>query len=175
MPVVSGLAAFLHCRSKRGDRQAKLSLDFDKKMKDQEVILNLGCCIRGQSYFFMIARLVSALELSLMRKEETDVFINAVNEWRESCDDTIGALRTTMIVAKNAKRLWRNEKRSWLIKAGLALIAFPDPTISDVAGTFLVAAGLVQEGIKRRTLHVDDIYKTLGQTLKEVRSAQDSL
>ncbi len=113
------------------------------------------------------------VESDLMKKEETQVIVRAVEEWGESCEDMMGALRSSVAEASNVKKLWRNEKRSWLIKAGLALIAFPDPTISDVAGTFLVAAGLVQEGIKRRTLHVDDVYKTFGQTLREVRSARD--
>jgi len=42
-------------------------------------------------------------------------------------------------------------KGSWLIKAGVALIAFPDPTISDLMGAALVAAGLIKNKMKRIT------------------------
>jgi hypothetical protein len=35
---------------------------------------------------------------------------------------------------KSTEKLWRKSRNSILVKAGLALIAFPDPTISDVLG-----------------------------------------
>jgi hypothetical protein len=39
----------------------------------------------------------------------------------------------------------------------------------------LVAAGMVQEGIRRRTLHVDDVYKTFQNTMRELRSAKEQV
>ena len=110
-----------------------------------------------------------------MKPEELKATVGAVNELSESYADLAHALKGTAQTAKATKQLWRNGKRSWLIKAGLALIAFPDPTISDVVGTAMVAAGLVQEGIRRQTLHVDDVYKTFQNTLKEVRNTKESL
>ncbi|HVP26799.1 MAG TPA: hypothetical protein VMT26_03940 [Candidatus Bathyarchaeia archaeon] len=110
-----------------------------------------------------------------MKTEELKAAVDVVNELNESYVDLVHALKGTAQTAKTAKQLWRNGKRSWLIKAGLALIAFPDPTISDVVGTAMVAAGLVQEGIRRQTLHVDDVYKTFQDTLKEVRNTKESL
>ena len=110
-----------------------------------------------------------------MKTEKLKDTVDAVNELSESYSDLTHALKETAQTAKAAKQLWRNGKRSWLIKAGLALIAFPDPTISDVVGTAMVAAGLVQEGIRRQTLHVDDVYKTFQDTLKEVRNTKESL
>ncbi|MEM2915303.1 MAG: hypothetical protein QXH91_07895, partial [Candidatus Bathyarchaeia archaeon] len=38
-----------------------------------------------------------------------------------------------------------NTNGSRLIAAGIALIAFPDPTISDLVGAALVAAGLMKK------------------------------
>jgi hypothetical protein len=71
--------------------------------------------------------------------------------------------------------LWRKGNNSILIKLGLALIAFPDPTISDIIGTVLVAAGTVQMGIRRRTVYVEDVYKTFHGTLKDMWTIKRSV
>jgi len=110
-----------------------------------------------------------------MKAEELRSLRDAVNELSESYADLAQALKETTREVRTTKRLWRSGKRSWLIKVGLALIAFPDPTISDVVGSLMVAAGLVQEGIKRRTLHADDVYKTFRSTFKEVCFAKESV
>jgi len=99
---------------------------------------------------------------------------DSMKELSESYGDLAQALKGTARGAKATKELWRSGRRSWLIKVGLALIAFPDPTVSDVVGSAMVAAGLVQEGIRRRTLHVDDVYKTFQNTLKGVQSSKES-
>jgi hypothetical protein len=109
-----------------------------------------------------------------MKKEEMKPLVDAVNELGESYADLTQVLEGTTRVAKATKQLWRNGKKSWLIKVGLALIAFPDPTISDVVGGLLVAAGVVQEGVKRQTLHVDDLYKTFQNTMRDLRSMKES-
>jgi hypothetical protein len=71
---------------------------------------------------------------------------------------------------QSTQKLWRKSGTPVLIKAGLALIAFPDPTISDIVGSALVAAGLIQLKMKNSALHVEDVYKTLPQVLKELGS-----
>jgi len=110
-----------------------------------------------------------------MKTEELKPITDAVNELSESYVDLALVLKETTREAKTTKRLWRNGKRSWLIKVGLALIAFPDPTVSDIVGSLMVAAGLVQEGIKRRTLHVEDVYKTFRSTFEEVCLTKESV
>lgn len=65
-------------------------------------------------------------------------------------------------------KLWRSKSKSKLIKIGLALILFPDPTISDVVGTGLVAAGLVHDRIKNSGLYLEDVYKTYPRLLKQL-------
>jgi hypothetical protein len=108
-------------------------------------------------------------------EEKIEAMTDALSELSESYADVTQALRDTANVTKAGKKLWRSGKRSILIKAGLALIAFPDPTISDVVGSLMVAAGVVQEGIKRRTLHVDDVQKTFRNTFKELQNMKDEL
>jgi hypothetical protein len=107
-----------------------------------------------------------------MKTDEVKVLIGVANELGESYADMAQAIGGTARSAKCAKQLWRNGKRSHLIKVGLALIAFPDPIVSDVVGSGLVAAGLIQEGIRRHTLHVDDVYKTFQNTMKKIQASR---
>lgn len=104
-----------------------------------------------------------------MKNEEAKTIATAANELGESYADLIQAMKETAREARATKKLWRSGNNSMLIKLGLALIAFPDPTISDVVGSLLVAAGTVQAGIRRRSLYVDDVFKTFQNTLKEIR------
>jgi hypothetical protein len=61
---------------------------------------------------------------------------------------------------KQAKKLWRDGYKSKLIKIALTLITFPEPTpISETMGAAVLAAGLIQNRIKKSTLHVEDVYK----------------
>jgi hypothetical protein len=107
-----------------------------------------------------------------MKTEEAKTIVEAAHELSESYADLAHSLRETSRSAKAAKKVWRSGKRSPLIKVGLALIAFPDPTVSDLVGSALVAAGLIQEGIRRRTLHAEDVYKTFESTMREIRASK---
>jgi len=102
--------------------------------------------------------------------------VNALNELNESYRDLMQAVKGTVKEVKATKQLWRDKNKSRLIKLGLALIVFPEPTpVSETVGIFLVAAGTVQEGIRRRKLYVDDVYKTFQNTLKEIRDMNYNL
>ena len=61
----------------------------------------------------------------------------------------------------NAKKLWIDGYKSKLIKIAITLITFPEPTpISETMGAVVLTAGLIQNRIKKSTLHVEDVYKT---------------
>ncbi|MEM4701249.1 MAG: hypothetical protein QXZ51_03785 [Candidatus Bathyarchaeia archaeon] len=40
-------------------------------------------------------------------------------------------------------------------------------------GSLLIAAGTVQEGIRRRAIHVEDIPKTFQNVMKELRASEE--
>ncbi|PIX31942.1 hypothetical protein COZ60_01830 [Candidatus Bathyarchaeota archaeon CG_4_8_14_3_um_filter_42_8] len=102
--------------------------------------------------------------------------VGALKELNESYVELIQAMKGTIKEVKTTRQLWQDGKKSRLIKLGLALIVFPEPTpISETIGTFLVAAGAVQAGIRRRTIYVENVYKSFKDTLKEMRSIKDSL
>jgi len=75
---------------------------------------------------------------------------------------------------QSTQKLWRKGGNSVLIKVGLALIAFPDPTITDIIGSALVAAGLIQTKVKHSALHIEDVYKTFPMVIKELGSIKQS-
>jgi len=77
-----------------------------------------------------------------------------------SYEETLEVMKGVAKDSHYVERLWRKGDENRLIKIGLALIAFPDPTISDILGTLLVSAGIIQAKIKRSTLHIEDVYKT---------------
>jgi hypothetical protein len=110
-----------------------------------------------------------------MKKEEAKTFAAALNEWHESYVDVATTLKGTIGTVEGTKKLWREGKHSSLIKVGLTLIALPEPFVSGAVGSALVAAGLVQEGIRRRTLHVDDVAKTFQQTMRELQSLKNGV
>ncbi len=108
-----------------------------------------------------------------MKAKDAKVVASGVNILSESYVDAAAAIKATASTVEGTKKLWRDGKHSWLIKAGIALIAFPDPTISDVVGTAFVAAGLVQEGIRRRSLHAEDVARTFQRTMRELYGLSD--
>jgi hypothetical protein len=57
-----------------------------------------------------------------------------------------------------------------LNSSNLALIAFPEPNpISESIGAAVLAVGLIQTRIKKSSLHIEDIYRTLQDTNKDLR------
>ncbi|MDH7477614.1 MAG: hypothetical protein QHH17_04445 [Candidatus Bathyarchaeota archaeon] len=105
-----------------------------------------------------------------MKTDELKTMVNALNELSESYADLMQTMKGTVKEVKTTKQLWRDKNKSKLIKLGLALIVFPEPTpISETIGTVLVAAGTVQQGIRNRAIYVDDVPKAFQKTLKEIR------
>ena len=96
-----------------------------------------------------------------MEKKELKRMAVVLQELGLSYSDTIEVLHEMSKDVNNAKKLWRGEQKSKLIKLALTLITFPEPTpISETVGAAVLVAGLVQNRIKKSTLHVEDVYKT---------------
>jgi hypothetical protein len=84
-------------------------------------------------------------------------------------------LEEAATAAKNLKQyMGRGDGRrsgSTLIALGVALIAFPDPTISDVLGSALVAAGLLKR--KMRKIGVRDVYEEMRQAVSYLKDIKE--
>lgn len=110
-----------------------------------------------------------------MKTHEIKTLTEALKELNEGYMDFLHSMADTVKEVKATKKLWNNGEKPWLVKLGLALIVFPEPVISDVLGSLLIAAGSVQEGVRRRALHLRDIPKTFKNQVKELQTAVESL
>ena len=111
-----------------------------------------------------------------MKAREVETRIDSVSELGESYCDLINSLKATINEVDTAKKLWRAENKSRLIKLGVALIVFPEPTpISETVGACFVAAGMIQKGVKNRSIYMEDIWKTFQTAVKEISSLERSL
>jgi len=110
-----------------------------------------------------------------MNSEELKALTDALHELSLSSKETASAIHGFSNELRYAQRLWKKGEGSRLIKIGLALIAFPDPTITDILGSALIAAGIVQLKTKRSVLHVEDVYKTFPQVIKELTTSKLSV
>ena len=110
-----------------------------------------------------------------MKKEDLKAVTTSTKELNENYVEAIGALNGTFQQMKKTRSLSRMGNKSRLIKTGLALIVFPEPTpISETVGACFVAAGAVQQGIKNQGIYLEDITKTFRSTLREIRTFKES-
>ena len=109
----------------------------------------------------------------MMKTEEFKALTVSVKELSNDYADLVHSLKRTARDAKATKQLWKGGNKSLLIKAGLALIVFPEPIVSDALGTLLLAAGTVQEGIRRQTIYVDDLPKAFQSVMKDLKAIKD--
>lgn len=111
-----------------------------------------------------------------MKQDQVKAATEALKELNENYIDVIGAVKSTAKVAKDTKKLWKEGNKSRLIKIGLTLIVFPEPTpISETVGACFIAAGAIQKGIKSRAIYMEDITKTFKNTIKDVLATSQSL
>jgi hypothetical protein len=111
-----------------------------------------------------------------MKPEQVKNTTKALNELSESYIDLIGAIKSTANTAAATKKLWREGNKSRLIKIGVSLIVFPEPTpISETIGACFIAAGAVQKGIKSRAIYLENITKTFKNTLQDVLETSQHL
>ena len=111
-----------------------------------------------------------------MKLEQAKTATKALNELNESYIDLIGAIKGTANAAEATKKLWREGNHSRLIKIGVGLVVFPEPTpISETVGACFIAAGAVKKGIQNRSIYIEDIAKTFRSTLKDALEIHNSM
>lgn len=114
-----------------------------------------------------------------MNTKEAQDLVEIVNYLSKSHKENLNAHENIMhgFVKEllSTQKLWRANNKSFLIKAGLALIAFPDPTITDIIGSAMVAAGIIQLKIQNSQLYVEDTYKTFLNVVKELGTIKQSM
>lgn len=110
-----------------------------------------------------------------LRKEELETVIAALHELGLNREEAVKIVSEAIRESHSVENLSKKKDTSLLIKVGLLLIAFPDPTISDLAGTLLISAGLLQKRIKRQTLHLEDVPDTFQGVIKSLQAVRRKL
>jgi hypothetical protein len=104
-----------------------------------------------------------------MKIEDMKNAVSVLNELSESHRDMLNTMNGAVQELKATKKLWKNGNESKLIKLGLALIVFPEPTpISETVGACFVAAGMIQKGVRSRSIYVEDVGRTFQQVFREM-------
>ena len=116
-------------------------------------------------------------EGTALKPEELQTMVTTLRELGVSYEETAKLLKGVTEDTKALRPLWGTpgagaQRNSPLIKLGVALIAFPIPTIGikKSLGATLLAAGLVQERMKH--IHVADVYATFQDVRSEIRKLQ---
>jgi hypothetical protein len=106
----------------------------------------------------------------------TRTALKTLTELSEAKNDAKAALRNTCIQCESTSKLWREGNKSRLIKIGMALVVFPEPTpLSETIGAGFIAAGAVQNAIRSRAIYIEDIGKTLKDTFRDVIDTKHNL
>ena len=96
----------------------------------------------------------------------------ALRELGVGYQETLGSMSTIAKDLNSAKRLWKTGNESKLIKMGLALITFPEPTpLSETLGAIVLSLGLIQKKRSQSTLHIDDVYNAFQESLRDLQSS----
>jgi hypothetical protein len=97
-------------------------------------------------------------------------------EMNESYIDLIKTTKATGQSVHAAQQLWRSGHKSRLIKIGVALIVFPDPSpTTEIIGGCLVAAGAVKSAVRKRSMFMEDVKKTFQDSMKEISATKQNL
>lgn len=100
----------------------------------------------------------------------------ALTEMNESYIDLLRETKETTRSVQAAKQLWRAGYKSRLIKIGVALVVFPEPTpISEIVGAGFIAAGAVQKAVRNRAMFMEDVKKTFQSTINEISATTQNL
>lgn len=107
-----------------------------------------------------------------MRRKDVQSLILAARELELSWREAGALMRDVTVEARKLNGLWRRASpRSPLIALGVALIAFPEPMISDIVGLALIVSGLIGSKIRPPPIYVEDIIETASEALLELRKA----
>ena len=90
----------------------------------------------------------------------------------EMSADATHSVKTAANSSGSVNKLYKSGNKSFLVKAGLALIVFPEPIVSDMLGTTLLAAGAIQEGIKRQSIYLDDLPKAFKKVMNDLKATK---
>ena len=114
-----------------------------------------------------------------MQSPKTDHIVQAAKELGETFKDTATIINGMNGAIEEANQLYDHGQGgagNSLISLGIALVAFPEPTmVSDVVGAGIVATGLLYNKFVSPPLYVDNIFETIQSQVKAIHSTGEDL
>ena len=100
----------------------------------------------------------------------------SIEELNLSYTETLGNIKEFSENLSSLKSLWKTGNKSKLVKLGLSLIVFPEPSpVTEIVGATLLSAGLIQQKIRNSGLHIEDIQKTFQEVFKNLNYLREDL
>jgi len=111
-----------------------------------------------------------------MKPDELKSTVEALKELGLSYKEAVDAIQGVSGEIRSVRRLWKKENKSKLIKLGLSLIVFPEPTpISETLGAVVLTAGLIQNKVRQSNLHIEDVYNTFQGVMTDLHVIKHGL
>jgi hypothetical protein len=111
-----------------------------------------------------------------MKLDELKSAVEALRELGLSYKEATDAIQGVSNEIRSVRGLWRKGNKSKLIKLGLSLIVFPEPTpISETLGAAVLATGLIHNKVKQSNLHIDDVYSTFQEVIRDLQTIKHGL
>ena len=111
---------------------------------------------------------------NITNRKDLNTLIRSMRELSTAYKRTGETMTGSAQEMKSARDLWargRGGSMPPLVKFGLALIAFPDPTISDAVGFCMVGFGLAYSKVKPPPIYVEDVYGAVEKEMSEIGKA----
>ena len=114
-----------------------------------------------------------------MQSPKTDHIVQAAKELGETFKDTATIINGMNGAVEEANQLYDHGQGgagNSMISLGIALVAFPEPTlISDVFGASVIATGLLYNHLVPPPLYIDNIFETIQSQVKAIHSTGEDL
>jgi len=113
---------------------------------------------------------------SAVKPSELKSLVDALHELGLSYEETVDAMNGVAKELRSVRHLWKKGNNSNLIKIGLTLIAFPEPTpLSETLGAVVLSAGIIQKKMGRFSLGIGDVYNTFQGVMRDLQTIKRGL
>ncbi len=113
---------------------------------------------------------------SAVEPSELKSLVDVLRELGLSYEETVDAMNGVAKEVRSVRHLWKKGNNSRLIKTGLALIAFPEPTpLSETLGAVVLSVGLIQKKMRQSYLGIEDVYNTFQGIMRDLQTIKRGL
>jgi len=130
------------------------------------------CCEHATIWLDDTAKLLG----SAVEPSELKSLVDVLRELGLSYEETVDAMNGVAKEVRSVRHLWKKGNNSRLIKTGLALIAFPEPTpLSETLGAVVLSVGLIQKKMRQSHLGIEDVYNTFQGIMRDLQTIKRGL